>query len=230
MSFTLLDKQYKGHRLRIISDDNPPNPRKMFDNFGTMVCWHSRYNLGDEHQFGDPSSFMRELAAEADPKAADRIEYWETEGRDKYGDVKSEAMIDKAVDDGLDNMVFLPLYLYDHSGITMSCSPFPCRWDSGQVGYIYATREMILKEYGGKCLTKYKRERAEKLLRAEVEEYDMYLTGDVWGYIVEHEETGWEDSCWGFFGDEHCEQAAKDDIDAYCEPLREEQSLNPEAR
>ena len=31
----------------------------------------------------------------------------------------------------------LPLYLFDHSGITLSTTPFSCPWDSGQVGVIY---------------------------------------------------------------------------------------------
>jgi hypothetical protein len=38
---------------------------------------------------------------------------------------------------GKREMIVVPLYLYDHSGITMSTSPFSCPWDSGQVGYIW---------------------------------------------------------------------------------------------
>ena len=30
--------------------------------------------------------------------------------------------------------IYLPLYLYDHSGITMNTTGFSCQWDSGQVG------------------------------------------------------------------------------------------------
>ena len=39
----------------------------------------------------------------------------------------------------MDGMVILPLYLYDHSGITMNTCGFSCPWDSGQVGWIYAS-------------------------------------------------------------------------------------------
>ena len=35
--------------LQVMYDDEPLNPRTDYDNFGKMVCWHSRYNLGDEH-------------------------------------------------------------------------------------------------------------------------------------------------------------------------------------
>ena len=35
--------------LRIIQDEDPVNPRLDFDNLGTMICFHKRYNLGDAH-------------------------------------------------------------------------------------------------------------------------------------------------------------------------------------
>ena len=35
------------YRLEVILDTYPENPRK-WDNLGTMVCSHRRYDLGDE--------------------------------------------------------------------------------------------------------------------------------------------------------------------------------------
>jgi len=104
-----------------------------------------------------------------------------------------KTLIEKAGDFAL-----LPLYLYDHSGITMSSSPFSCPWDSGQVGWIYADRQMIEKEYD--VLTPETFAKAEKLLESEVKCYDYYLTNQCYGYqLYEHDvET---DSCWGFLGD-----------------------------
>ena len=104
----------------------------------------------------------------------------------------------------------LSLYLYDHSGITMRTSPFSCPWDSGQVGYIYALPEEIKKEYKCKQITPTIRRKAFKLLEGEVETFDNYLTGSVYGYVVT--ETG--DSCWGFFGDtKYMIEEAKGGID-----------------
>ena len=46
--------------------------------------------------------------------------------------------------------VWLPLWLYDHSGITMSCGArtgqFADQWDSGQVGWIVALKKTIMEE------------------------------------------------------------------------------------
>lgn len=99
--------------------------------------------------------------------------------------------------------LYLPLYLYDHSGITISTKPFSCPWDSGQVGYIYILPEDGRREWG-----KQWRKKAEACLKSEVEIFDAYLTGQVYGYQVikrtpcphcSNIEKERIDSCWGFF-------------------------------
>lgn len=108
--------------------------------------------------------------------------------------------------------VILPLYLYDHSGITMNTTGFSCRWDSGQVGFIFVSKQKMLEEYGGKIVTQKLKDRVTEYLKGEVKNYDQYLTGDVYGYRVfkvdtcslghEHEEE--LDACWGFYGEDEC--------------------------
>jgi len=94
--------------------------------------------------------------------------------------------------------IILPLYLYDHSGITISTTPFNCVFDSGQMGFIYATKEQILKEYGVKRITPKIRKKVEKLLIAEVDTYDKYLTGEVYGFQI-LKDGDIEDSCYGYY-------------------------------
>lgn len=178
-------EQKEGITLKIEQDDDAVNPRTEFDEFGKMVCWHKRYDLGDKHEFDSPEEFH---------------EWWKENGRG--GEI-------------------LSLYLYDHSGITMRTSSFGDPWDSGQVGYIYATAEMIRKEYG-KRITKAVRKKVREVLNAEVETYDMYLTGDVWGYVIENEEGEHLDSCWGFYGRKYCEEQAREEFNHYVEKARAE--------
>jgi hypothetical protein len=78
-----------------------------------------------------------------------------------------------------DVAVILPLYLYDHSGITMSTSPFSCRWDSGQVGWTFVSKKKIREEYGVKRISKELIEKVTEMLEGEVRTYDMYLTGEL---------------------------------------------------
>jgi hypothetical protein len=118
---------------------------------------------------------------------------------------EAKSFADKVLKNG---GIVLPLYLYDHSGITMSVNSFSCSWDSGQVGFIYATKEDIRKNWNLRKVTKEKLEDARKLLIAEVEYYDDYLTGQSYGYIVESPEGDHLDSCWGFVGDKYVKEAA----------------------
>ena len=39
--------------------------------------------------------------------------------------------------------------------------------------------------------------------------YDQYLTGQVYGYVVEDQERNRLDSCWGFYGIEDVKAEAK---------------------
>jgi hypothetical protein len=121
-----------------------------------------------------------------------------------------------------DELVILPLFLYDHSGITMNTRGFSCPWDSGKVGWIYVSREDILENWGRKRLTAKLRRQAEKVLIAEVEAYDQYLVGDVYGYTISREETCNDcghtedvhlDSCWGYYGLDYVKEAALEAAD-----------------
>lgn len=97
--------------------------------------------------------------------------------------------------------ISLPLFLYDHSGLRFSTSaaswPFSCRWDSGQVGFVFWTREK-LKALG---LTHARRERKEKELKQAVQLLDDYASGNVYGFTLTDSAGNELDACWGFFGD-----------------------------
>lgn len=231
----------KGSYVLLLKDDEmADNPRESCDNFGTMVCFHRRYTLGDKHSHDSPHDFLRWLvASEVSPKdviayvKADKadgvkLEYnpssrqWEVNAyadffkkcfteaefsapiKGQESDI-SEALIENLDLDDLTSLAdeaccLLPLHLYDHSGITMNTTGFSCPWDSGQVGWIYATKDAVVKEYGGDGLTPENREKAETLMQGEVEYYDHYLRGDCYGFEL-YKDGVEEDSCWGFIGD-----------------------------
>jgi hypothetical protein len=95
------------------------------------------------------------------------------------------------------NYSILPLYLLDHSGITISTRDFHDKWDSGQIGWIYASHTDVAKEYGD--TSPENMARAGKLLTSEVKNYDYYLRGECYGFQL-YEDGAEVDSCWGFLG------------------------------
>ena len=163
--------EYKGYRIEIYLDEDPPNPRTEWDNFGHFVCFHGRYCLGDKHDMS----------------------------------LEDAEELEKSKD-----VISLPLYLYDHSGLTIRTYPFSCPWDSGKIGFVYVTKEEVRKEYSCKLVTKKIKEKVINLLRSEVEEYDNYLTGEVYGYRIVDDNEEERDSCWGFFGNEWREMILSD--------------------
>lgn len=192
MTYTVEEYTHKGCNIEIAQDDDPGNPRIEWDNQFTMVCFHSRYTgLGDENG---------KSQAQDDVRNSPLYNAW-------WEDYDNVDMLD--LDDPHDlhtaltrvGMIILPLYLYDHSGLTMNTVGFHCPWDSGQVGYVYAHPVSVRKEHGWKRISPRRREKLIKWMRGEVETYDQYLTGEVYGYIVTSPDGDDEDSCWGFYGD-----------------------------
>lgn len=167
----------------VIGYDEDANPREMWENLGTLVCWHRRYQLGDPHSFDTPDEFEA---------------WWAEHGE---GGIR------------------LPVYLYDHSGVSMNTTGFSCPWDSGQVGYIYATAEKIWEWYSTECETTVvplieraptpsMLEKAKKQLTSEVAEYDQYLTGDTYWCSVNGDSV--YESVGGIFGRENLAETLRE--------------------
>lgn len=104
--------------------------------------------------------------------------------------------------------VVVPVYMYDHSGVSYSAStggnPFHCPWDSGLVGVIYMTKADVLKEWGkpgAKNLTPQLRAKAEACMVSEVDTYSSWASGEVYCYTVEYDGEVVE-SCHGFIGED----------------------------
>ena len=188
--------------LKIIRDEDCESPRE-WDNVGTMVCWHNNYRLGDKQPDVDHESYRTGMVEEFEPGFQDMLERLDAQWVDfsSEGLDELEALTQKKIESRLEKYFFiLPLYLYDHSGLSISTSRFSCGWDSGQVGFIYVSKKKAREEYGFKRLTKERIKKVYAYLESEVENYDAYLQGDAYGFIVESEKTDIEDSCWGFLG------------------------------
>jgi len=135
-------------------------------------------------------------------------------------DFNSWTEMENYIKKDLDAAVVLPIYMYDHSGITINTTGFGCPWDSGQVGFIYVTKQKLKEEYSVKRITDKIIEKAEKVLLDEVETMDQYITGDVYGYQVikrslEEGQVREEilDSCSGFYGNDFEKNGIADYVD-----------------
>jgi hypothetical protein len=170
-------------------DTDPGDSPREWDTIGTIWAQHRRYGFSDEGA-GDPFSFTLDDCRSWD-EVAERIM------REYPG------------------AIVLRLYLYDHSGIRLSTGSFIGRaqhasWDSGQVGVVYALPERIRETQLCQRIGPKIRERATAGIIGEIETYDQYVSGQVYGYTIERptrdtltgEEIGMTelDSLWGCYG------------------------------
>lgn len=216
-------------RVRVVYDYSyrDESPRDWCP-FGAMLAEHRDYTLGDQdgpaQELADFIEDMRE---------------WHSGG----------ALIDAALKHlqrHFGSTVVLPLYLYDHSGISMSAGPNlladgwintrthnpfdPGGWDTSFIGFAFDTAEG--REENGVP-------DVEAALRTEVEVYSEHLEGNYFGLVEEElksvhttvshdgevvrddEDDDWveTDSCWGYLGYSSTCDEAKSLVAGYEKPV-----------
>jgi hypothetical protein len=191
--------EYRGFNIKVFSDPEPFESPREWENLGKMLCSHSRYELGDE-QIGSEQEMIYCILNECNYPNPDQLD-------DDLSELDNLEFIEKYASKMYKLATVLPLYLYDHSGITMNTSGFSCPWDSGQVGVIYVSNQSMKKEFNRKHMSKKLKQKAIDHLRSEVKVYDQYLTGEIYGFNIEptdrNKSIECEDSCWGFYGYDH---------------------------
>lgn len=107
-------------------------------------------------------------------------------------------------------VVLLPVYMLDHSGLRFKTTPFTmgqAGWyavfDSGQLGYIFITREQLKKQRGWLRLTEKRRTLLRDQMIATIRSLDQYYRGDVYFYTITNEFGDIVDSCGGIYGLDH---------------------------
>jgi hypothetical protein len=192
--------EHAGRTVVIAYDDDPVNPLTDWESLTTIACWHGRLKLGQRTDMG-----LKGLDLEETREAIESHE-------------------------GSPVLALLPVYLYEHSGITMSCGAFSDPWDSGQVGWAYVTEDSANKM--GCVGDRWTTENLEKAIRSDVDVYDQYLRGEVYVYFVlgmgeDGEDGDILDSVGGHFGDldyvrTEARAAAESSVDPAVEALADE--------
>lgn len=166
-------------------DPHPLDPRQEYENLCVMLCFDKEYDLGD--------------TIGANPNLPTAFSGWDD--------------LEDFLHKNRDIAVIKPLYLLDHSGLSISTSDFKDPWDSGQVGFIYLERHIWLEAVSKRRMTPALKKQALECLEAEVREYNAYLTGDVWYFSIAKD--GNEVlSCAGIVSEKEAREAAAEAFNA----------------
>lgn len=202
------------YRLTIDNDDCQENPYTGWDCLGYFVNYHRNYNLGNSNMkdYFDLERFIHEINAECKFNREESVYLYRLLERIENGKEVTLSHVEKVA-------IILPVYCYEHSGITISTGSFSCPWDSGQIGYLICPKSKA-RENCGKVYTK----KAIACMKSELETLDMILQGYQYWFnlekfektemlqglsddelleYLEENDTEWEetDSCGGFIGD-----------------------------
>ena len=95
--------------------------------------------------------------------------------------------------------VILTVYRFEHSDVSYSTSPYNDPWDSGAVGFIWASDDDITREYGD--ASEASRDKARHVLEAEVREYSAWANGDCYAVMLSKDDV-MLDCIGGYIGDD----------------------------
>jgi len=191
--------EHRGWIINYMNCDNPDNPRDNYDHLWTMIYNHRNIDVWDERM-----------------KC-----YWVSFADDFAMHLKEKWLLVKEV-------VYLPVYMYQHSWVTIATQPFSCPWDSGQVWYIYVSKKKLREEYWVASIKSTQRLKAIQHLREEVKEFDAYLRWDVRMACIKESED--EDNEWmcDYFDKDDCIDDAKSEIDSIIEHRNKQAQVNKE--
>jgi len=91
------------------------------------------------------------------------------------------------------------VYGYSHGGLSISTTPYQCRFDSGVLGFAVVTKELIRENWNIKRVTKKYIELADKMVEGEVETLNKYINNEVYSFRIEDKDGEVIDSCGGFY-------------------------------
>jgi hypothetical protein len=192
--------EVRGLTVKIYPDDCQDSPRD-WDNLGTLVCFSREYNLGDGG-YSNRAQVLRHVL-ESGALWLPVILHDYGSGRiklelDTVEMVRQKLLINNLPEDASDNDI----------------EEF---WARNQCGLVFVESEKLVNEYGADNAET--RETALKCLESEIETYNQFLEGDVYGYTIERakhckscdsDSMEHVDSCWGFYGLDYCKKEAMD--------------------
>jgi hypothetical protein len=165
-------------KIHIRQDDNTESPREWCNSW-TWYSNHRRY------------SFDRDYKTRHWYKIDDIFD-----GETEEGETVRDAILRQ----NPDLLDVRPIYMLDHSGVSVSLGSFNDPWDSGVGAFAVITREQAEKDCPDlKGNDEKLKERAYGWLKDEVETYQQFLSGEVYGYVVEDGSGEELDSCWGYY-------------------------------
>jgi hypothetical protein len=236
MSHTVESFEHKGYTVRVIVDEDGGsyNPR---DNDGNLFLFlglpHRHYRIGDEEfdpesvsvtcqdcngtgeKPGEPSGTWKNIKGDVLPDECQPCEgtgYLNPCRDSETGRVSLARTLDYLKADS-ESPYVVPVGMIDHSGVSYYLGGGPHwsdsqGWDSGTCGFMVLLPARVTEHMGADFTVT--EEWAQEAARVELEEYDSWARGDVYGVVITDVNGDTEDSIWGMIGYDYALSSAKE--------------------
>ena len=166
------DIYYKGCKIKIRQDEDSESPNEWGDEDLFLVYDHRQFTV--KREGFNVVSIYHWIYAKEIVKSGDDVD----------GNYQEE--MDGSTE--LNNYFIFPVEAYIHSGVSLSLfsGTKQCGWDSSVSGYILVSRttQIATDDY-----TSVPEDKAKEYAEGLIETWNTYLSGDVWGFIVEKPNT-----------------------------------------
>jgi hypothetical protein len=155
-----------GKRLELWHNAEAFNPIENENLIGELYCWGHGRNLGNAHGIASPEEFLARLAYESCDSGLYEIMRMK---REKVWELACKKYF------------IVPVFMYEGSGgRTIQMNPLSTGWNSGQLGFIFASKERIKEELHISRVTKRAKHQIEGDFREKIQLYEDWLEGRVY--------------------------------------------------
>lgn len=168
-----INKVVESPKLVITHDQNPESPRE-WSNLGYFITRERNYNSPDT------VTYIMDIIEDTAEEATDI---------DNHMDLITKRIDEES--DGEKVLAIYPINRYEHGEVVYSLG-VKHGWDYSNCGF-YIVTDKTTKELEAKA------EDFEKIIKQELDVYNKYANGEVYGYILYGEDGDIDDSCWGFY-------------------------------
>lgn len=181
-------------------------PVEVIKHEGLTVKIYTDPNASPPDEYGDNNAFLVHYHRDFWQENKDVLS--ENDLRDLYLNEKT----DKTIELKRKYHIF-PVSALIHSGVYLKLgykgfSSDSGGWGTSHVGAIFLARE----EWKAK-------KKALSFAEGLIEEWNQYLSGEVYGYVVEDVDGEHLDSCWGYYGLEDCIAEGKGSVESHASEI-----------
>ena len=174
-----------GNIIAIQADVDPWNPLEEEETYN-FYTWQNGYFSITENDFNSPSDWVDSILGDG---AFDRQKEKSQENNKNVVGFAYDvcSLLDKK------GIYALPILLLDHSMLKYYIGDSIDPWDGSVIGFAWAEKATLYKEYGVKRLTPEIKEKVESVISGSLRLYTDYANGDVYAAFLYNSQEEYDD-------------------------------------